>query len=1748
MSTPDRFSRRFFSRHGEDYLLDLMFRDQHSGIFVELGCIDGMRFSNTLSLEKRGWRGLCIEAHTDYIDILRRNRPRSTVVHCTVGNRNGVTGFEKQLNLRTITSLLREQAMPPVDVLSIDVAGCEVNVLQGLDLAQHRPRVIVIESEGVDREREIDSILLPGGYIKGFHVGTSIFYSREAALLHAVAGTCHDVLLTHTQCPLDQGGDQAQRVAVDLTAARRGVAAAGDAGARGAELMDELRNFDPSSQSFELAFAPENELIELLRSDANLFAVLPQNDHWTDYARALIHESNAEYALAMPLFESVMSRCADDWRPAFHLARCADATRQALAMRRGEELHWDILRRFPDCAPSRHILEDHTRRFAFHGDPQYQGMVTHLLNQLPVSDFIETGTFLGRSTAFVARRWPDLKVHSVEINPDFHLTASRRLAGLTNVSLNHSHSVQFLTDLIQNRRLGELPVFYLDAHWEEDWPLPTELDLIRQGCPQAIIVLDDFRVPGHPQFPFDDYGGTKVCAFERVLPHLSDSAAADHLLPQYSRDSVPDYISWAGHVVFFHNAGTAFAEIAKTALAQRHYFTLDVQREFPAGKDAGAALVAPETDLLAQLAQRDFPHLVSFPRTGSHWLRMVLEMYFDRPLLTRSFFDHSSRDYLLNHTHDMQLNVVRENVLYLYRDPVDTLYSQLCYHNEDLDDPQRLAFWADLYGQHASKWLCTEQFTQRSTLLCYEGLRDDPEADFVAAIEHLGGKVDLDRLRDCVAAVDRGRVKEHTAHDQQVINLKQDYASQREQFRARHAETIWKHFLQGRESLATRFGRSPVVVPAAYAPAQLPREGSADRKIIGLVPGKNESRHIEFCIRALSRVCDSIVYFDDDSTDDTLAIVESIATECRVERIIRKRDGEFHETIRRARPLAVGRELGGTHFVVMDADEAFTANLTHGDLLRHKILELQAGDVLELAWICLWRSVDQYRHDGSIWTDNYKPFVFADDGVSRYDEVFIHLDRMPSGLGGKRYRLPGYEYGVLHFQFVNWRQLLVKQAWYRCLERIHYPDKPAPAINELYAPSKDESQLGLREAPRAWYDAYPFFNAERLRQSDTWREQQVLDWFQELGEAHFADLDIWDVDWGVGVGRDSVAVPRSGVDELVEEGERRFASGDSEGARECFGQALKRAPAHAMAHNNLAVVAWDAGDPGQALLHLAGALESDADNREVVFNAVQMLCATGHPADAVVLCRGYLNDHPDDLPLREILQGLESAPDSTGSQQPVQTTEQPAAAASVTDLNEQGEALAEAGDAAGAKAKFLAAHALDAANGTTCNNLAVLAWVAGNLPEAISYLAQAMDAEPDNSTFVVNAVKILIEASRRTDALAVCASYLSDYPDHEELNQLHQYLETETLEPLVSVIVSTYNSAELLRDCLDDLEQQSIADQLEIIVIDSGSQQDERAVVEDFQSRYANIVYLRTEQRETIYAVWNRGAQAARGQYITNANTDDAHHPQALEKLVAALESHPHADLAYASCQWTNVPNQRIDSGSVFRTVEYPEFHPGLAMLFCFLGPHPLWRRRVFDRIGYFDPTYQAAGDYEFQMRFVAAGLQAVKVPEVLSTFYQNTRGLTLGSDVSTQEALEITTRYRSAVPIARLYPVDASDMDALADAWVAQGDLAAAFRCPWIDHLTSEPAYALLCYRNALAIAPRASLAWCNLLALLGQQNEWEECERMLSLAPSDIATTYIDSVRNRKPPAPSRAQSDRDNELYESSGAAAQQCSRVY
>jgi hypothetical protein len=186
------------------------------------------------------------------------------------------------------------------------------------------------------------------------------------------------------------------------------------------------------------------------------------------------------------------------------------------------------------------------------------------------------------------------------------------------------------------------------------------------------------------------------------------------------------------------------------------------------------------------LSNPHFPWLVSFPRTGSHWLRMIMELYFGKPSLRRIFYFPEATEYTCYHWHDVDLTTRDvKSVIYLYRHPVDTVYSTLRYHKEDVTDAQRVRHWTEAYARHLAKWILDETFTVRKSTIRYENLREKPVEEFGKVCAHLDSSVDAGRLQDAMARVSKGELKKLTGHDDQVVNLSQDYDAQRSAFRAR---------------------------------------------------------------------------------------------------------------------------------------------------------------------------------------------------------------------------------------------------------------------------------------------------------------------------------------------------------------------------------------------------------------------------------------------------------------------------------------------------------------------------------------------------------------------------------------------------------------------------------------------------------------------------------------------------------------------------------------------------------------------------------------------------------------------------------------------------------------------------------------------------------------------------------------------------------------------------------------------------
>ena len=150
---------------------------------------------------------------------------------------------------------------------------------------------------------------------------------------------------------------------------------------------------------------------------------------------------------------------------------------------------------------------------AFNGQKLRQGIFVAVVEENPLTAIIETGTFRGTTTELLARTL--LPVYTVEAWPRFYEFARMRFRSQRDrVHVYEGDSRAFLRQLAADSSVPHDRVFfYLDAHWGEDLPLLEEVGIIFKSWTRAIVMIDDFKVPG-TDYQYDDYGSGKALTLE----------------------------------------------------------------------------------------------------------------------------------------------------------------------------------------------------------------------------------------------------------------------------------------------------------------------------------------------------------------------------------------------------------------------------------------------------------------------------------------------------------------------------------------------------------------------------------------------------------------------------------------------------------------------------------------------------------------------------------------------------------------------------------------------------------------------------------------------------------------------------------------------------------------------------------------------------------------------------------------------------------------------------------------------------------------------------------------------------------------------------------------------------------------------------------------------------------------------------------------------------------------------------------
>lgn len=156
----------------------------------------------------------------------------------------------------------------------------------------------------------------------------------------------------------------------------------------------------------------------------------------------------------------------------------------------------------------------------FNGQQYRTRIYRDLIRTIGFSTIVETGTFRGTTTTLLAQA--GIPVYTVEAHPRYFTYARLRLRHYRHVNLSRGDSRSFLKRLADDPMFPRSRVlFYLDAHWEDDLPLRDELEIIYGHWSEAVVMIDDFEVPG-TGYTYDDYGAGKALTLDylRPLAHL----------------------------------------------------------------------------------------------------------------------------------------------------------------------------------------------------------------------------------------------------------------------------------------------------------------------------------------------------------------------------------------------------------------------------------------------------------------------------------------------------------------------------------------------------------------------------------------------------------------------------------------------------------------------------------------------------------------------------------------------------------------------------------------------------------------------------------------------------------------------------------------------------------------------------------------------------------------------------------------------------------------------------------------------------------------------------------------------------------------------------------------------------------------------------------------------------------------------------------------------------------------------------
>lgn len=190
----------------------------------------------------------------------------------------------------------------------------------------------------------------------------------------------------------------------------------------------------------------------------------------------------------------------------------------------------------------------------------------------------------------------------------------------------------------------------------------------------------------------------------------------------------------------------------------------------------------------------------------------------------------------------------------------------------------------------------------------------------------------------------------------------------------------------------------------------------------------------------------------------------------------------------------------------------------------------------------------------------------------------------------------------------------------------------------------------------------------------------------------------------------------------------------------------------------------------------------------------------------------------------------------------------------------------------------------------------------------------------------------------------------------------------------VSVLLTTYNRAYVLRDTIDSILKQTYTD-FEFIISDNCSNDGTEQICRAYENADSRILYQRNRDNIGMPGNLNAAISASSGEYIANIFDGDLYDPNYLELLVQALDNYPQAAFVFNAYRELHAEGRE----KIIHRNKLPECFPGRVLLEYMFSKEWLFgspvfgtvmaKRSAYEEVGFFDDRFGFFSDVDMWLQ-----------------------------------------------------------------------------------------------------------------------------------------------------------------------------------